>query len=54
MEAAGSGDYAKALAEYDALPEAARAAGADYAAGLKARMDAEAQVDALVSDAMKA
>ena len=55
MEAAvQQGDYAKALAEYDALPEAARAAGADYAAGLKARMDAEAQVDALVSDAMKA
>ncbi len=54
VAAVQQGDYAKALAEYDALPEAARAAGADYAAGLKARMDAEAQVDALVSDAMKA
>ncbi|MGP2491253.1 COG4223 family protein [Mesorhizobium sp. PUT5] len=55
MEAAvKQGDYARALAEYDTLPEAAKAAGAEYAAEIKARMDAEAQVDALVSDAMKA
>jgi len=48
------GDYAKALAEYDTLPEAAKAAGADFAADLKARLDAEAQLDALISGAMKA
>lgn len=55
MEAAvKQGDYARALSEYDTLPETARAAGADYAAGLRARMEAEAQVDALVSSAMKA
>lgn len=52
--AVNQGDYAKALAEYDGLPEAAKAAGADFAALLKARLDAEAQLDSLVSDAMKA
>lgn len=51
--AVNQGDYAKALAEYDSLPEAAKAAGADLAASLKARQDAEAAVDALVSGAMK-
>ncbi|HEY4191834.1 MAG TPA: phage tail protein, partial [Mesorhizobium sp.] len=54
MEAAVvQGNYAKALSEYDTLPDAAKAAGADFAARLKARADAEAQVDALVADAMK-
>lgn len=48
------GDYAKALAEYDTLPEAAKAAGAEFAATLKARIEVEKQVDALVSSAMKA
>lgn len=47
------GDYAKALSEYDTLPEPAKAAGADFAGKLKARLDAEAAVDALVSGAMK-
>lgn len=47
------GDYAKALAEYDTLPEPAKAAGADFAGKLKSRLDAEAAVDALVSGAMK-
>lgn len=51
--AINQGDYARALAEYDSLPEAAKAAGADLAASLKARQDAEAAVDALVSGAMK-
>lgn len=51
--AVNQGDYAKALAEYNSLPEAAKAAGADLAASLKARQDAEAAVDALVSGAMK-
>jgi hypothetical protein len=55
MEAAvNQGDYAKALSEYDTLPEAAKAAGADFAGKLKARIEAETQVDALISGAMKA
>jgi hypothetical protein len=48
------GDYAKALAEYETLPAAAKAAGAAFAEKLKARLEAETQVDALVADAMKA
>jgi hypothetical protein len=52
--AVNQGDYARALAEYDTLPEAAKAAGADFAGRLKARLDVESQVDALISGAMKA
>ncbi|TPM30101.1 COG4223 family protein [Mesorhizobium sp. B2-3-4] len=48
------GDYAKALSEYDTLPEAVKAAGADFAGKLKARIEVETQVDALISGAMKA
>lgn len=48
------GDYAGALAEYDTLPDAVKAAGAELADKLKARLEAETQVDALVADAMKA
>ncbi|MBN9243853.1 MAG: phage tail protein [Mesorhizobium sp.] len=51
--AVNQGDYAKALAEYDTLPETAKAAGAGFAAELKARLDVEAQLDALISGAMK-
>ncbi|MHA6642511.1 COG4223 family protein [Mesorhizobium sp. A623] len=55
MEAAvNQGDYAKALAEYDPLPDAVKAAGADFAAKIKARLDVEAQIDALIANAMKA
>lgn len=55
MEAAvNQGDYAKALSEYETLPEAAKAAGADLAGKLKARIEVETQVDALISGAMKA
>jgi hypothetical protein len=55
MEVAVSqGDYAKALSEYDTLPEAVKAAGADFAGKLKARIEVETQVDALISGAMKA
>jgi hypothetical protein len=54
MEAAVvQADYAKALAEYDSLPEAAKAAGAEFAGRLKARMEVEAGIDALISGAMK-
>ncbi|UCI30656.1 COG4223 family protein [Mesorhizobium sp. B4-1-4] len=52
--AVNQGDYAKALSEYNALPEAAKAAGADFAGKLKARIEVETQVDALISGAMKA
>ncbi|UVK42478.1 phage tail protein [Mesorhizobium sp. AR07] len=52
--AVNQGDYAKALSEYEKLPEAAKAAGADFAGKLKARIEVETQVDALISGAMKA
>lgn len=52
--AVNQGDYAKALSEYGTLPEAAKAAGADFAGKLKARIEVETQVDALISGAMKA
>lgn len=52
--AVNQGDFAKALSEYDTLPQAAKAAGADFAGKLKARIEVETQVDALISGAMKA
>ncbi|MBN9219880.1 MAG: COG4223 family protein [Mesorhizobium sp.] len=52
--AVNQGDYAKALSEYNTLPKAAKAAGADFAGKLKARIEVETQVDALISGAMKA
>jgi len=52
--ATNQGDFAKALAEYDTLPETAKAAGADFVAKLKARLDVETLVDKLVASAMKA
>ncbi|MBZ9989764.1 phage tail protein [Mesorhizobium sp. BH1-1-5] len=48
------GDYAKALGEYDTLPDAAKAAGADFAGKLKARLDVEKQLEALIAGATKA
>ena len=52
--AVDQGDYAQALAEYETLPEPARKVGAAFAAMLRARVEAEKQVDSLVSSAMKA
>ncbi len=52
--AVNQGDFAKALAEYETLPEAAKAAGAAFAAKLKARQDVETLVDQIVAGAMKA
>lgn len=46
-------DYERALSEYESLPDSAKAAGAEFAGRLKARMEVEAQVDALISSAMK-
>ena len=55
MEVAVSqGDYAKALSEYGTLPDAAKAAGADFAGKLKARIEVETQIEALIAGAMKA
>ena len=55
MEAAvRQGDYTRALAEYDTLPDAVKAAGAGFAEKLKARLDVESRIDALISSAMKA
>lgn len=52
--AVNQGDYAKALSEYDTLPEAAKAAGAEFAGKLKARTEVETQIEALIASAMKA
>ncbi|ESZ14105.1 tail protein [Mesorhizobium sp. L2C085B000] len=52
--AVNQGDYAKALSEYATLPDAVKAAGAYFAGKLKARIDVETQVDALIAGAMKA
>ena len=55
MEAAVvAGDYKKALAEYDSLPEQAKAAGAGFAETMRARLEVETLVDQLVATAMKA
>jgi hypothetical protein len=55
MEAAlGSGELATAVAEFDGLPEAARAAGAGFGERLKARAEAETLVDRVIADAMRA
>ncbi|MEZ2331704.1 COG4223 family protein [Mesorhizobium sp. RCC_202] len=51
--AVNQGDYAKALTEYDTLPDAVKAAGADFAGKLKARIDVEKQIDSLIAGAMK-
>ncbi|MCA0011687.1 COG4223 family protein [Mesorhizobium sp. B292B1B] len=52
--AVNQGDYAKALTEYETLPAPAKAAGADFAGKLKARIEVETLIDALISGAMKA
>ncbi|MBZ9886222.1 phage tail protein [Mesorhizobium sp. CA10] len=52
--AVNQGDYAKALSEYDTLPHAAKAAGADFAGKLKARLEVEKQLEALIAGATKA
>lgn len=54
MEAAvKAGDLAKALAEYDSLPEPAKQAGADYAARVKARLEVGKLADEAIAEAMK-
>lgn len=54
VSAVQSGDYGKALAEYDTLPDAAKAAGKTFAAKLKARMEADRLVDEVLSSSLRA
>ena len=49
-----AGDLEKALAEYDTLPEAAKAAGAPFADRIRARMQVEKLADQAVAGAMQA
>jgi len=54
MEAAlKAGDLARALVEYDTLPETAKAAGSGFAGKIKARLDVETLVDQAIAEAMK-
>jgi len=48
------GDLVKALAEYETLPDAAKAAGADFADKARTRLAAEQLVEKALADALKA
>ncbi len=55
MEVAlNAGNLSGALAEYDALPDAAKAAGKPLAEKVRARVEVERQVDAAIANVMKA
>ena len=55
LEAAlGSGDFAKAIAEYDTLPEAPKAAGHAFMEKVRARLTAEQLVEKATAGALKA
>ena len=49
-----AGDLAKAIAEFDTLPEPAKAAGAAFADKIRARLEVEKLVDQAIAAAMKA
>ncbi|MCX7303447.1 MAG: phage tail protein [Hyphomicrobiales bacterium] len=49
-----AGDFAKALAEFDTLPDTAKAAGAAFADKVKARLTAEQLADQAIAAAMQA
>ena len=49
-----AGDLPKAIAEFDTLPEAAKAAGAAYADKIRARIEVEKLVDQAIATAMQA
>ncbi len=49
-----AGDLAKAIAEFDTLPEAAKAAGAPFADKIRARLAAEQLADQAIAAAMQA
>ena len=48
------GDYARALSEYDALPDASKQAGADFIAKVRARQTADDLVSKALAEALKA
>jgi hypothetical protein len=48
------GDLAAALAEFDSLPETAKAAGATFGDKMRARVDAEKLIDQAIAAAMQA
>lgn len=48
-----AGDFTAALAEYDALPDPVKAAGAAWAGKARARLQAEALIDGAITEAMK-
>lgn len=52
--AVNAGDYARALAEYETLPEEPKAAGADFMARVRARQTADQLVDKALAAALKA
>lgn len=55
MEAAiKNGDYSGAIAEYETLPDDAKAAGADFIADVKARQTADRLVAKVLADALRA
>ncbi|HEV7255193.1 MAG TPA: mitofilin family membrane protein [Mesorhizobium sp.] len=55
MEVAlNNGDLAQAMAEFDTLPEPAKAAAAGFAERARARLEVERLVDAAISNAMQA
>lgn len=49
-----SGDYPKAIAEYDALPAGSKAAGAEFIAKIRARQAADDLVGKALAEALKA
>jgi hypothetical protein len=48
-----AGDYARAVGEYETLPESAKQAGAEFIARVKARQTADALVDRALSGALR-
>ena len=52
-DAVTGGDLAKAAEEYDALPDRAKAAGADFMAGLQARLKVDALAQKALASALK-
>ena len=52
--AVNAGDLAKAIAEFDTLPDAAKTAGAEFADKLRLRLQAEQLVDKALAGALKA
>lgn len=51
--AVGQGDYERAIAEFETLPEAAKAAGAAFIARLRARHDADRLIDQALAAALR-